>query len=50
MKKISVEKPNLIAIVDYSFLPVWLLLIDSDLELWPWEHFIQEYLTQIGGS
>ena len=26
------------------------LPINSDVELWPWEHFIQEYLTQIGGS
>ena len=26
------------------------LSIDSDVELWLWEHFIHEYLTQIGGS
>ena len=26
------------------------LSVGSDAELWPWKHFIQEYLTQIGGS
>ena len=26
------------------------LSIDCDVELWPWEHFVQEYLTEIGAT
>ena len=26
------------------------LSIDSDVKLWPWEYFIQEYLNQISGA
>ena len=25
------------------------LSIDSDVKLWPWDHFISEYLAQFGG-